>query len=79
MTNYKYQYKYQYGCYWLRVFHHKSLDGSVIFDENEAKNCDLENKFSILDEISLHMRYNDKYEFLLEYPLDYPNKYIRWR
>ena len=79
MADPKYKYKYAHGCYWLRIFHHQSLDGTVIFTEDEAKNCDLPNKFSILDEISPIMKHKGKYEFLLEYPIDYPNKYVRWR
>ena len=77
MSNYLY--KNAYGSRWLRVFYHKTTDGSVIFTVDEAIHCNLPNKYSILDEISSKMRYSGKFEFLLEYPTNHPNKYIRWK
>ena len=74
----KYNYKYAHGAEWLLIFFHNATDKTLFKDPEEASNCNTQNKFSILNELSPFMKFSGQYEFLLEYPKDYPNDYIRW-
>ena len=74
----KYQYKEEHGVQWLLVFYHNAHDNIIFKDDDEAINCNTNSKFSILNEITPKMRINSMYEFLLEYPSDFPGEYNRW-
>lgn len=70
--------KEQYGATWLRVFHHNSKSGTVLFtSDSEVLNSDTQNKQSILNKIDVFKGNDDKYEFLLEYPQI--SGYNRWK
>ena len=76
MFSTKYNYKVFKGASWLLIFYHNS---NTLFESaNEALNCNTNDKFSILNEISSFFKADNKYEFLLEYPKNYPNDFIRW-
>ena len=76
MFSSKYNYKRFKNVNWLLIFYHNT---NTLFDSsNEALNCNTKDKFSILNEISPFFKIHDKYEFLLEYPKDYPDEYIQW-
>lgn len=70
----------KYGAEWLRVFHHNNKSGTILFEnENEALYCTSENKFSRLRDLENFRGKDGKFEFLLEWPEDYPSEYIRWK
>ena len=74
----KYQFKIDHGVTWLLVFYHNASNDIIFTSSDEARNCNNEEKFSILNEIDNRMRIDNAYEFLLEYPKDYPGQYNRW-
>ena len=72
-------YKVEHGTKWLLVFQHSTKNG--FFTQEKASFNLQKGKFSILKWISnFHYikRYNSSFEFLLEYPEDFPNKSNRW-
>lgn len=70
----------KYGAEWLEVFYHNTNNGTVYFtDEQEALHTNSQYKFSILDQLENFRGTNNKFEFLLEYPTDLPNQYLRWK
>ena len=75
-----YSYKICLDTLWLLVFHHETSAGFFANKEQTMYSTD-ENKFSILSLLSNtnHIkRYNESFEFLLEYPKEVPGKYNRW-
>ena len=78
MFSSKYNYQFKHGTFWLLIFYHNAESHEIFESPEEAENCNTENKFSILNEISQFMQYKEKFEFLLEYPKDLPGDYIRW-
>ena len=81
MFSSKYNYKYAYGSYWLLILYHNAEDETLFNSQEEAKNCNVENKFSILNEINsdfFKKFAQNSFEFLLEYPKEFPSDYIRW-
>ena len=70
------------GARWARIFYHNNRNGSVLFTSlAECKNTQTTDKYSrlgILDSGDTY-KINGKYEFLLQYPIDYPGLYNRWR
>ena len=72
--------QYEVGEYndslWLKVFFHNHSTKVNFIDEAEARHCNSEFKYSILDEISPRMKIKNKYEFIMEFPND--NTFIRW-
>lgn len=70
------------GARWARIFYHNNRNGSVLFTSlAECKNTQTTDKYSrlgILDSGNTY-KINGKYEFLLQYPIDAPNQYNRWR
>ena len=74
-------YKYDKGAYWLLIFYH-NIENKVEFfkNEEEALNCHMQDKYSILGYInSLGDTYKigEKFEFL--YETDKGKKYLRWK
>ena len=70
-------FRYYKNATWLLIFYH-NITGKVYFDnETEAVNCYKEQKYSILYIINDDMRYNNKYEFMLQYGSS-KTKYNRW-
>lgn len=70
----------KHNATWLKVFYHNSKSGTVLFLNNaEALHCETVDKFSVLDELENFRGKDGKFEFLLEYPDDYPNEYNRWK
>lgn len=64
---------------WARVFYHNNKSGTVLFSSyTEAQNCSDPNKYSRLYLLDQFKGSNGKYEFMLTYPQEYPNKYNRW-
>lgn len=61
---------------WLKVFFHNHSTKVNFENESEARHCNSEYKYSILDEINANMRINNRYEFILDFPYD--NVYIQW-
>ena len=52
---------------WLLIFHHFAGNGEY-FNEETAKYCKEENRYSILSNITEQFKINRKYEFLISYP-----------
>ena len=72
-------FKNDYDAYWLKVYDFSPKFGKFLKDETSF--CLNKNKFSIfslLKNKNVVHRFNETYEFLLEYPLEYPGKYNRW-
>lgn len=70
------------GARWARIFYHNNKKGTVLFTSlTECKNTQTADKYSRLGLLDSGDTYkiNGKYEFLLEYPLDDPTHYNRWR
>ncbi len=70
-TDYKYQTAYftDDGAIWVRVLYQNNKNGDGKFtDENEALNCNMSNKYSILAHLEEFRSTNGKFEFLLQYP-----------
>ena len=62
----------------MLIFHH-NITGRVYFaNEQEALNCHEDQKYSILSAINESMKYQGKYEFLLQYGSS-ATKFNRWR
>lgn len=75
-------YKIDHGAAWLLVFRHRT--SYKFFDNKTQAEFNLEeNLFSIIsflsDSVVVRRYTNDCYEFLLEYPDDYPGEYNRWK
>jgi len=95
ITNYKYYYtpkptvntydmpiKSFDGARWARIFYHNNKKGTVLFTSlAECKNTQTADKYSRLGLLDSGDTYkiNGKYEFLLQYPLDDPSHYNRWK
>ena len=71
-------YKEFRGYLWQLVYYLDVNRGSFFSSETEAKNCNLENRFSILDSVP-RVKNQSAYTFLLEYPIEYKNKFIIWQ
>ena len=69
--------KHENGSLWLLVFHHNSEKAGYFKNLQEATYSKIPEKFSILSDIDKIHRTNDKYEFLIEYPINNPNGSIR--
>lgn len=70
----------KYGAEWLEVFYHNNKSGTILFaNEQEALHTNSQYKFSILDQLENFRGTDNKFEFLLEYPDDFPNEYNRWK
>lgn len=70
----------KYGAKWYRVFHHNTNGDTVWFtDADEALYCTEQHKFSRLNTLENYRCSDGKFEFLLEYPIEHPNKYNRWK
>ena len=61
---------------WLKIFFHNHSTKVNFENESEARHCNSEFKYSILDKINPSMKIKKKYEFIMEFPDD--NVYIRW-
>ena len=73
-----FRFKYFKRAQWMLIFHHE-ITGRVYFDnDEEALNCHEEKKYSILSSIKDTMKFNDKFEFLLQYGSS-QTKYNRWK
>lgn len=71
---------HKYDADWVKVFHHNTNNGTEWFaDENEALYCNTDYKYSILKFLENFRQDDGKFEFLLEYPQDFPNQYNRWK
>lgn len=95
ITNYKYYYtpkpsvntydmpiKSFGGARWARIFYHNNKKGTVLFTSlAECKNIQTADKYSRLGLLDSGNTYkiNGKYEFLLQYPIDDPSHYNRWK
>lgn len=71
----------KYGAQWLEVFYHNNHSGTVLFSNKEEAMHTIGNKdkYSILDCLEQYRGKDNKFEFLLEYPTDFPNTYNRWK
>ena len=72
-------YKIFSNSLWLLVFQHNTSYGK--FDQSTAKFNLKKGKFSYLSIISnpkLIRRFSESYEFILEYPVEFPNQYNHW-
>ena len=72
-------YKYQHNALWLLILQHNFSYG--VFTQDTAKFSLSLGRFSLLSQISNEKfikRYNKSYEFLLEYPVEFPNEYNHW-
>lgn len=71
----------KYGAQWLEVFYHNNHSGTVLFTNKEEAMHTIGNKdkYSILDCLEQYRGKDNKFEFLLEYPTDIPEKYNRWK
>ena len=71
-------YKNEYGFSWRLVYYLDSSVQTFFSSEEEAKNCNVKGRFSILDSIP-KIKGQTTYTFLLEYPVEYKGKYIIWQ
>ena len=62
---------------WLKVFFHNHTTKVNFENEKEARHCNSEYKYSILDKINPHMKIEGKYEFIMDFP-DESDVFIRW-
>ena len=73
--------KYEVASYankvWLKVFFHNHATRVNFEDEKEARHCNSEFKYSILDRINARMRIDNKYEFIMDFP-DESDAFIHW-
>lgn len=70
----------KHNATWLKVFYHNSKFGTVVFaSNNEVLHCETVDKFSVLNKLENFRGKDGKFEFLLEYPEDYPDEYNRWK
>ena len=73
--------KYEVASYankvWLKVFFHNHTTRVNFKNEKEAKHCNSQYKYSILDKINTRMKINSKYEFIMDFP-DESDAFIHW-
>lgn len=68
------------GAIWAEVFYHNTNNNSVWFkDAQEALHTNSQYKFSVLDHLEEFRGEDGKFEFLLEYPVEFPGEYNRWK
>ena len=72
-----YEIKSTYDAHWLKIFYHNSSNGVYFNNSNDSIFIDTKQKYSILQKIDDSFKYNNKFEFLLEYPE--LSGYNRWR
>ena len=75
----KHTYKVQFDTKWMLIFQHNTSYGP--FTELTAPLCFQKGKISYLARISDNnyvKRYDANYEFLLEYPDEFPGEYNHW-
>ena len=77
MSN-NFTYKNEYGFRWRLVYYLDSNVQTFFSSEEEAKHCNVKGRFSILDSIP-KIKGQSTYTFLLEYPVNYKDKYIIWQ
>jgi len=70
-------FKKEFGADWVLLFRHNSTGGVMFSNLDEAKNCDLPQKYSIIGNITNNSQIDGKFEFLLEYPGT--SGYNRWK
>ena len=72
-------FKVAHGALWQLIFQHNTSCG-YFTKENAEFNVE-EGRFNFIKYIDSRKyvnRYNSSYEFLLEYPVEFPNQYNRW-
>ncbi|WP_299997536.1 LamG-like jellyroll fold domain-containing protein [uncultured Clostridium sp.] len=68
------------GAKWVEVFYHNTNNNTEWFaDEAEALHCTSEYKYSRLDCLEQYRQSDGKFEFLLEYPIEHPGQFNRWK
>lgn len=67
------------GSAWARIFHHLPNGGTVLFGKDDCIKSKVDGKYSLLYLLNNDNFKNDDnlYEFLLEYPVEFPGKYNR--
>ena len=71
--------KYFEGAAWIKIFEHNNHAGTVLFTSvDEALHSETLDKYSRFYLLDYFKNVNDKYEFLLQYPDNYTDKYNRW-
>ena len=60
--------KEAYGAKWLKIFYHNSGNESFFDKSNVKYKIDDPNRYSLLKLIPFIRRYDEKYEFMIEYP-----------
>ena len=73
----KYEFRTFHGYQWLKLLYHNMTNFVGFANEDEAKNCNTENRYSILGELNESFKTNHKFEFILEYPEF--DEYLQWR
>lgn len=68
------------GAKWVEVFYHNTNNNTVWFtDEAEALHCTSQYKYSRLDCLEQYRQADGRFEFLLEYPVEHPGEFNRWK
>lgn len=68
------------GAKWVEVFYHNTNNNTEWFaDEAEALHCTSKYKYSRLDCLEQYRQSDGKFEFLLEYPIEHPGQFNRWK
>ena len=71
--------KYFEGAEWAKIFEHNNHAGTVLFSSvSEALHSETPDKYSRLYLLDSFKNVNNKYEFLLQYPDNFTDKYNRW-
>lgn len=68
------------GAKWVEVFYHNTNNNTEWFEnEAEALHCTSQYKYSRLDCLEQYRQSDGKFEFLLEYPIEHPGEFNRWK
>lgn len=68
------------GAKWVEVFYHNTNNNTEWFEnEAEALHCTSQYKYSRLDCLEQYRQSDGKFEFLLEYPIEHPEEFNRWK
>ena len=63
---------------WLLIFHHDSQIAGFFKTKEDAIYSESYNMFSLLSQVSKLQKIDGKYTFIIEYPKEHPNLFLRW-
>ena len=69
--------KQEFGKNWLKIFYHNCNNDEWFTDLKDFYHINEATRFSILELITSDFKFEERYEFLLQYP-EVPGEYIYW-